>query len=325
MTDVAELCFTQLLGQEKAKGLLLRSLASERVPHAYLFKGPAGVGKRLFARGLAAVLNCQENTGTGACTSCPSCRKMLSMNHPDFVVVRPEKGVLKIDQIRKISRELHYPPYESPRRVVVLEEAESMRREAANSLLKTLEEPPENNLLILTADSSRAILPTLTSRCQVVPFTPLSQKDTLTILIRHGIEQREALLLARLAEGSPGRALLFHRQDMVEVWNRVVAYLGTREENPDLDVVTVLAFAEEMAELKEDLVPFLGLLRIWLRDQLLEAPQEKELGRYSPQPMKSWSSGELFARLQAVDQAERQLARNCNRALVCEVLLFTLQ
>ena len=88
-------------------------------------------------------------------------------------MISPEKGVIKIDQIRRLTRELSYPPYESLMRVVVLEDVHTMRREAANSLLKTLEEPPENNLLILTAEASQEILATLTSRCQVVPFQPI--------------------------------------------------------------------------------------------------------------------------------------------------------
>ncbi|MFW2365488.1 MAG: DNA polymerase III subunit delta', partial [Desulforhopalus sp.] len=144
------LCFRQLLGQEKAKKLLLRSLAADRIPHAYIFKGPDGVGKKLFARGVAMAVNCRDTTTVGACGKCISCRKYCSMNHPDFLVIQPEKGVIKIDQVRRMTRELSYPPYESAMRVVVLEDVHTMRREAANSLLKTLEEPPEGNLLILT-------------------------------------------------------------------------------------------------------------------------------------------------------------------------------
>ena len=108
------------------------------------------------------------------------------MNHPDFLVISPDKGVIKIDQIRRLCQELSYPPYESETRVVVLEDVHTMRREAANSLLKTLEEPPDDNLLILTAESSKEILATLISRCQVVPFTPLSISDTTAILIADG-------------------------------------------------------------------------------------------------------------------------------------------
>ncbi len=325
MTELPPLCFTRLLGQEKGKRILLRSLAAGRIPHALLFRGPDGVGKALFARGLAAVLNCRDQAAGAACGRCPSCRKLAAMNHPDFLVVRPEKGALKIEQIRRLSRELSYPPYESKRRVVVLEDIQTMRREAANSLLKTLEEPPADNLLVLTADASREILPTLVSRCQVVPFVPLSLVDTVTLLQQHGVDAVAAPLLARLSEGSPGRALLFHRQEMVGLWREVVTLLVGAGEDPDREVLPLLHMAERMAALQEALPSLLGLLKIWLRDLLCVDLAPDSGGELPIRPTKSWSSGQLFARLQAIALAEEQLARNCNRALVAEVLLFALQ
>ena len=321
MADNPCFCFTQLLGQEKAKRLLRRSLAAERIPHAYIFKGPEGVGKRLFARGVAAAVNCRDGSGVGACGICSSCKKFHSQNHPDFVVIRPEKGVIKIDQIRRLTRELSYPPYESTLRVVVIEDVQTMRREAANSLLKTLEEPPENNLLILTAEASQEILPTLTSRCQVIPFTQLSIDETVTILVTHGIDRDAAVLLARLSEGSPGRALLFKKTDMIVLWRELVAFLSDPAVDADRDVGVLLGHAEKMAALKEELPALLGLLKIWIRDLLLGEDRQNIVRPL----LKNWDSPDLLARLQAIDRAERELARNCNRNLICEVLLFKLQ
>lgn len=318
-------CFTQLLGQEKAKGLLCRSLAAGRIPHAYIFKGPEGVGKRLFARGVAAAVNCRDTKRLGACGICSSCKKFRSMNHPDFLVVSPERGVIKIDQIRRLTKELSYPPYESVMRVVVLEDVQTMRREAANSLLKTLEEPPENNLLILTAEASQDILATLISRCQVVPFTQLSIDDTVTILVQQGTDPDAARLLARLSEGSPGKALLFQKTEMIGLWRKLVSFLSDPAVDRDRDVGKLLSLAEKMAALKEELPSLLGLLRIWLRDLLLtDVPGSvAELG--DGILVKNWNSSELFDKLQAIDRGEKELSRNCNRNLVCEVLLFKLQ
>jgi DNA polymerase III subunit delta' len=318
-------CFTQLFGQEKAKRMLSRSLAAGRVPHAYIFKGPEGVGKRLFARGVAAAVNCRDKERIGACGVCVSCKKFRSMNHPDFQVVSPEKGVIKIDQIRRLAKELSYPPYESTMRVVVLEDVQTMRREAANSLLKTLEEPPENNLLILTAEASQEILPTLASRCQVVPFSQLSVDDTVTILLQQGVEREAALLLARLSEGSPGKALLFHKTAMIGLWRKTVSFLSDKAVDADRDVGELLHLAENMASLKEELPSLLGLLKIWLRDLLLGGAADGSGAITGTISVRSWHSSELFVKLQAIDRAERELARNCNRSLVCEVLLFKLQ
>ena len=311
-TAEAAQAFAGLLGQDKAKGFLCRALASGRVPHAYLFRGPEGVGKRLFAQRMAANLNCGRILNGAACGKCPSCRKFSSGNHPDFVTIGPEQGSIKIDRIRELIKAVSYPPYEAAMRVVVLEDIHTLRREAANSLLKTLEEPPEGNLLILTVESSKTILSTIASRCQTVPFFPLRMDDTVRILIGEGLDEKTAGLLARLSEGSPGRALLFRKTEMVEAWEGLTAAIAGAA--GDDQVGSLLQMAERMASLKENLPPFLGLLRIWVRDGLVTAAGKERGG-----------AGWFFEKLQAIDRAEQELARNCNRTLVCEILLFRLQ
>ena len=334
MADAGQgICFTGLLGQDKAKKLISRTVAAGRLPHAFLFKGPDGVGKQLFARGLAAALNCRDKESPGACGMCASCRKFRSGNHPDFMVVSPEKGAIKIEQVRQMCQALSYPPYESDIRVVLLEDVHAMRAEAGNSLLKTLEEPPADNLLILTADSSRDVLPTIASRCQIVPFHALTEEDTARILV--GMpgqpDSQTAHLLARLAEGSPGRAGMFLKTNMVEILKEVVAVIADPDLDADRDLGILLQKAEMMADLKESLPPFLGLLKLWLRDQLMYASHLPErcgsegLTRGDdPSRRKLQSTKQIFTRLQAVSVAEKELGRNCNRSLVCEILMFNL-
>jgi DNA polymerase-3 subunit delta' len=211
--------------------------------------------------------------------------------------------------------------------VVLLEDIHIMRREAANSLLKTLEEPPEGNLLILTAESSKNILPTISSRCQVIPFFPLSLDDTVQVVQQKikDLEKETAVLLARLSEGSPGRALLFKEMEMVETWKKVITVVRDSADAPDGGVSAMLRTAEKMADLKENLIPFLGLIRIWIRDMLVPSPVDRQEAVAFLSGTQGGQSKKLFEKLQAVDQAERELARNCNRTLVCEVLLFRLQ
>ncbi len=332
MAEQPLLCFTKLSGQGKAKRMLKRSLTADRIPHSYIFKGPEGVGRKLFGRGFAAAINCRNPQGIAACGACSSCIKFHSGNHPDFLVITPDGGGIRISQVRKLSRDLTYPPYESAMRVVILEDVHTMRQEAANSLLKTLEEPPENNLLILTAESSQEILATLTSRCQVVPFSRLDDDDTAKILENHGVEPGNAHLLAHLSGGSPGRALSLKDTEIVDLWKDIVAVLSVQPIDPGSDLSVVLQLAEKMAGLKDDLDHLLGLLKVWLRDLLVvhhapSLPGETtlQLLKVASPDLKSWSSEQLFAKVQAIDSAERALARNCNRLLVCEVLLFKLQ
>lgn len=313
--------FSHLLGQQRAVSMLTRSLHSERIGHAYLFRGPSGVGKKLFAEAMAMALNCRKAGPANACRECVSCRKYISGNHPDYVVEYPDKGAIKIDQVRKLCKSLNYPPYESRQRIVVLEEVHTMRPEAANSLLKTLEEPPEGNVLILTAETSKIILATIRSRCQVIPFFPLTQAETEHILQeKHNIAEEESGILARISEGSPGQALMYHQTKMIEIWQEVIHVLGDVSFKDDSKSGDVLQLAQKMADLKENLPSLFGLLRIWFRDKLVE---------YSASTAHNYqytcATETIFTKLEFVNRAEQQLARNCNRALVCEILLFRLQ
>jgi len=330
--------FSGLSGQAKAKKMLARSIVSGRLAHGYLFKGPDGVGKRLFGRALAASVNCRSRQGAEACDQCPSCRKYFSGNHPDFVVISPEKGTIKINTIREMQKSLSYPPYESAMRVILIEDIHTMREAAANALLKTLEEPPENNLLILTAESTREVLATIHSRCQVIPFFHLSVEETRTILLKEdsGLDHDDAELLARLSEGSPGRALFYQRMEMIDILQKVVTILADPAFEADGRVGHVLETAGFMADLNEHLAPFLGLLRLWVKDLLLvsTARSDAQLERLcfdygkslkGSERWKSWTTEQLFFKLQLIDRAEQELNRNCNRPLVCEVLLFQLQ
>jgi DNA polymerase-3 subunit delta' len=207
-----------------------------------------------------------------------------------------------------------------------------MRQEAANSLLKTLEEPPPGNLLILTAEASQQVLTTISSRCQVIPFYSLKEAEAVRIICstEAAIDEETARLLSRLTEGSPGQALILHKAEMIGILKEVVAVVSDPAIDGERDVGLLLQVAEKVSGLKEHLTPFLGLLRLWLRDTLLvlhEPGREPGLygfGMAADSPLNSWSSEDLFAKLQAVDSAESELKRNCNRTLVCEVLLFRL-
>jgi DNA polymerase-3 subunit delta' len=308
-----EFSFAALAGQHKVKNLLGRSLESGRMPHAYLFRGPDGVGKKRAALMTAARINCAEPDGPSGCGTCSSCRKLGSGNHPDVVVVSPENGTIKIDRVRDLCRSLSYPPYESAMRVVIIEDIHAMTTEAANSLLKTLEEPPMNNLLILTSESSRQLLPTIVSRCQTLTFYGLPVEECAVVIGQKfpEIGLDEARLLAELAGGSPGTAMTLKNKELVDRYRAVVQVVETEFTDGEDGVTPVLEAAAELAALKEDLPLLLGLLRMWVRDRMTEGPHtDIDLQK---------------RRLAALDRAQRQLDSICNKTLVSEVVLFNLQ
>ncbi len=320
--------FSEVLGQPKAKEMLSRAMASAKMSHAYLFRGPAGVGKKTMAHAFAATINCAAPVSHEACGSCPSCQKFRSGNHPDFQMIAPEGASIKIQQIRELKKSLAFPPFEARYRVILLADAHTMRRETANSLLKTLEEPPANTVLILTADEASGVLPTIVSRCQVIPFFALPQAAVAqTLMAEAEIMPEAAATLAGIAEGSLGRARLLRDKELLPLREQVVTTLLDLPPDGPETAETVFALAEAAASLKEELPELLDLLRTWYRDLLLAGPTQplnQDLASTWETARARWPEPELFARLDRIDRAKRELARNCNRALVCEVLFFGL-
>ncbi|MCX5874733.1 MAG: DNA polymerase III subunit delta' [Deltaproteobacteria bacterium] len=325
------LSFAGIIGQDKAKKLLHRAVEQDRLAHALLFKGPMGVGKKTLAKTFAAALNGQRPQGHEPCGQCPSCRKFRSGSHPDFIIIEPEGAAIKINQVRELKKTLAFPPFEAKIRVALLCDIHTMRREAANSLLKTLEEPPSQTMLILTADEAGGILPTILSRCQTVPFFPLPQAEVAKILAQEaGIELESAATLAAMAEGSLGRARLILAKDLLGLRQQIVDHLLRLEPNTPTAIQALGELAESAAKLKEDLGELLELLTTWLHDLLLFGHGAAgsiinlDLIPTFPAACRRWSSGQLSEKLRLMDTARKQLARNCNPTAVCEVLFFGL-
>jgi DNA polymerase III subunit delta' len=183
-----------------------------RLAHAYLFTGPSGIGKRLFALELAQALLCEDSPDgrLEGCNHCAACALVRTNNHPDlFLAGRPEDALeLPIDTVRELCRSFSLKSARGKGKVAILDDADDFNEESANCFLKTLEEPPPRSVLILIGASRDRQLPTILSRCQVVQFAPLPADLMVAILKEKGI-QDSALLsqLVRLGGGSPGQAL----------------------------------------------------------------------------------------------------------------------
>lgn len=195
-----------IVGHQKQTSLLRRAVASERIGGAYLFAGAPGLGKKTVATAFAAALNC-ETKGDDACGRCPSCDKVADRNHPDVTFVRPDGATLRVAQIRELQRQISLRPHEGRYKVFVVTDAAKMRPEAANALLKTLEEPPGDGVLILTTGSVDALLPTIRSRSQELRFLPVTVQDAVDALVARGVAEDRAKALAVHARGRFGVAL----------------------------------------------------------------------------------------------------------------------
>lgn len=234
----------QLLGQ----GL-------ERLPHATLLVGPAGVGKAAFAEQLAALLLCEAVTPTlTACGECQACRWLDAGNHPDFRRVAPEgdaeadenatekaadkgkkraPGNIRIDQIRELEAFVFVGSHRNGNRVVLVTEAEAMNPAAANALLKILEEPPSSVYFILVSTRTKSLLPTLRSRCRVIPFGPPDATVAASWLAEAGLEKQATRYLG-LAGGAPMRVAQWKEQGQLAPIDGLVESLATAQADPML-------------------------------------------------------------------------------------------
>jgi DNA polymerase-3 subunit delta' len=199
-------------GHDENVAALRQSIAERRLPHALLFVGPEGIGKRLFARTLAQALLCERSpeTSLDPCGACPSCAQVTAGTHPDVLMIgKPEdKHELPISTIRDLCIDLGLKPMRGTRRVAIVDDADDFSEEAANAFLKTLEEPPFGSVLILLGTSAELQLDTVLSRCRVMRFQPLNDAALAEIILENHLvdNPEDAARVAALAEGSVGRA-----------------------------------------------------------------------------------------------------------------------
>jgi len=200
------MAFDDVLGNNRTKKILRKSLQKNRIPNSLLFFGPEGVGKRDTALVLAKAMNCQKYTDD-ACEVCASCRAIEKGNFPDVMVISPEKNVLKIEQMRAMKQTAYLKPMVGHKRVFVIDQAEKMNEEAANSVLKILEEPPTFTHIILITHNPYLILPTIKSRCQDLGFSQISKQDIKKVLVEKGQEEEKAQIISLLVRGNLKQAM----------------------------------------------------------------------------------------------------------------------
>ncbi|MFB0527315.1 MAG: DNA polymerase III subunit delta' [bacterium] len=266
--------FSEIVGQEVAVNILKKSIENKRSHHAYLFVGPDGVGKRTTAIAFAKGLNCRSSYSDG-CDLCDSCRKIENGTHPDVELIGPREGglTISIEQIRNLQRRVSYKPLEGNWKVYIIDDAASATEEAANCLLKTLEEPPPQVILILITENIYRLLSTVRSRCQLILFRQIPRTLIEKILRdRYEVAPEEARSLAWLSSGSIGRALYYLERETPEFVERLREIFEREGSLIVGDYGSVFQFSAEISRDRESTLELLNFLLGDLGRKFVEKP-----------------------------------------------------
>lgn len=255
--------FGEIIGNNRNIAILQRVVSSGRIAHAYLFIGPEGVGKKKSAEAFIAALFCGNND---ACGNCSSCRKLAAGSHPDLHLLVPDGQFIKIDQVRELQRELAYRPYEAPRKACIIDGADKLNQSSGNALLKTLEEPPGNALMILLATTADSVLPTIRSRCQQLLFSGIPTEEIEEFLMGRGTPAETAQVAASLADGSITKGLALCNVDIMAQRSAIIsAACGLRRQ----EIANLFTLGEMFDKDREKADQAMELLASFWRDLLL--------------------------------------------------------
>ena len=316
--------FEAIIGHQQQIRLLENAIQHQRVAHAYLFGGPEGVGKKQVAQIFARIMLCELNSGCGHCNSCAN---TAAGSHPDYHTIQAGGDSIKIEQIRELQSQLVLRSFSGRGKICLIDGADLMTREAANALLKTLEEPVAGTFIILISSHPELLLPTILSRCQKITFSRLPQQELARHLCQElSVTPTAATVLAAISDGSFSKAL-GQNQDLylkkrVELIQALSALSAT-------STIQTFEFAQYLKGEKILLEEILGIFEIFFRDLLLHKqgqPQtamiNQDLMPLIQQQAEVLSTPQILTNIEAVDQARRNLARNINVHLAMDHMLM---
>lgn len=324
-----------VIGHEWALDLLAHAIRSNRLSHAYLFTGPAQVGKTTVARAFAQALVCErsEDNGGAPCVAaenaCRTCQRVAQGRYPDVQFVVAEKNTIQIEQVRVLRSDAAIAPLEGRRKVFIISEIERASLPAANALLKTLEEPPPQVILLLTTARRDLVLPTILSRCQVITLRALPLMQVRAALqTQWGVDEERAALLAQLSAGRLGWAVAAHTD--AGLWEMRARHLDALLALTGEGYLNRLAYAETLSRAGSELEMALGLWAAWWRDVLLvqrglpaavlnldrKTQLLQQAGLYRPE--------QVEAALTDLVQTVQRIKANVNARLALDVLLLRL-
>lgn len=249
--------FGKIIGNDKIKKEIEKSVKETKTSHSYLFIGTEGIGKKLIAKEFAKMLLClNENK---YCNNCKSCIEFNSNNNPDFLYIEPKENSLKIEQIRELQKKIQEKPIISTNKVYIINDADKMTQEAQNCLLKTLEEPPDYATIILIGANENLFLGTIKSRCTIIHFEPIENSKISEYLKKeYGIDNISENLIEAF-QGSIGKAI--NLKDKQKEYANIEEIINEMNQK---DIIDIIKKADILYKSKEEILEFLDYINILL-------------------------------------------------------------
>lgn len=328
--------FRSIYGHEHIIEHLKTAIVEGQVSHAYIFHGEDESGKMMIAEAFAQDILCEtpihEREDKDTCNQCRSCLQVKSHNHPDMIYITHEKASIGVDDIRtQLNGDIMIKPYQSDRKVYIIDEAEKMTEGAQNALLKTIEEPPSYAVILLLVNNITALLPTILSRCVQLNLRPVA-KDTIKGLLmsKYQIPDYLAEISATFSGGNVGKAIQFATSE--EFGHMKTAVVSLVSKIFELHVYEVIDKIKELGEEKARITDYLDLCIMWYRDVLLYKATENETVllfgdeiRSISGQAKALSYERIETIMKAIDQAKVRLKANVNFDIVMEMMLLTIK
>jgi len=314
--------FTDIIGQEKPANLLREYIHQKRIASSYLFIGPEGVGKKMAAQCFAKALNCEENN-LDACDKCISCLKIDKGQHPDMHFIGSE-DIIKIEEVRQLQREIALRPYEGKFKVFIIDNAHNLTADAANAILKVLEEPPAHSIIILVTAKPQKLFKTIISRCQVIRFNSVPRLELKEILEnKFSLSKANAHFLAYFSEGRIGLALKLKDTDLLAEKDKIIDGFSKPR--------GIFAQDDTWQE-KDEIRNYLNILAVLVRDiiinktglansEVINIDRIDDLKRYAD----TYSFPDLERMLKAISDSLLYLEQNINTKLLLSNLNISLK
>ncbi len=326
----------QIYGHEWAAAILQKHLQQNGVRHAYLFSGAPGIGRRSLAIRFAQAINCTQPPQPGyPCGECRVCKQIAKGQQPDLTILESEEdsSTIKVDQIREIQRSLTLSPYEAKYRIAILKNFQEATPSAQNALLKTLEEAPEKVILFLTADSAENLLPTITSRCEILRLRPMPVEQlSETLTDKWEVDPDLAFELAHLTGGRLGLAVRYFKDpeilETIHHWLEDSFELMHQDIQARFDFVESITDRRKKANSKESLQQlYMTWLTLW-RDIFLTASDSAMPLTYIQyaglirDAANQTGTETAFEQMRSLEKGLDQLNANLNQRLLTETLLL---